>query len=806
MTAFAKESPLGCLIIAIVSCVTLTSQARAQQAQIANPYGRDVEFTVALRERQTLIGELSLHISKSGRPSISVNAFTSLLAGRITPEAVQALLKLNNQEGLITFDALKSLGYLLEFNDAQLDLAVGIPLNVRPRQDYSVMGGRREDVGDFDPVSGFSFAANMRLVGDYNRNEFSEDFVGSGNLNLLGRLGGIAYQSAYRIPSSGERLIHEGSRLIVDDVKRALRWQIGDIRPFSDNPIGGDDIFGIGVSTERDSLQPEYVARLRGTQTFSLDEISDVTISVNGRVVTRRTFVPGNYNIADFPFVLGRNQIELLVVNSSGGQKRLNFNQFLDSRLLQTGEADFGLAFGVASQAGFSQSRIYDTSAWTLNAHYVKGMSEKLTLGFATTLNDQRRVVLATGVYAGQKSVSSARLGLNFSDSGTKTGVLGFGLVRTHAGDRRIEASRTWRLGLDSRLDFNDLSKSLVNASIGYAWPITNSLNASTDLRFAGQTASVGFQTSYSLTRDLRVDVSLDWRFNRDSDLAGPGISIGLSRSFGVSGQSRGTYNSRLAEGRLNITNSPNLGLGNWSNSIELATFRDGGSVSSSHSALFNRFELSLSEAASWNNGRTSQRAGVSLGSALAYAQGSFAWGRPISDSFAIIDGHKSLGGRTISLESRGSQTGSIARTGLFGPALVSGLGSYAPRIVNVTVDDAPMGYDIGSGTFRVSPPLFGGYRFVVGSDTATTIVGTLLLPNGTPASLVAGIATSLDWPQTAPITVFTNANGQFSAMGLGMGKWSLKMRGVEGSFDFVIHANENSLIDVGTIYGGQKP
>jgi outer membrane usher protein len=789
------------LALALVLAATVTP-ALAQQSRVTNPYGRDVEFTVALRERQNLIGEVSLHMSQDGSLSVNLGMLTALLSGRITSAAKGALSQLELVEGRVGLDTLKRSGFELVFHDAELELEVSIPLTARPALDYSVMGAGRTQLGDFDRVAPFSFAANLRIAGDYSRNQFGEDFSGSGNVNIVGRAGPIAYQSAFRIPSNGGGLLHEGSRAILDDVKRALRWQIGDIRPFSASPVGGDDILGFGVSRETDILQPDNIARIRGTQTFSIQDPSEVTISVNGRIVSRRMFAPGNYNIADFPFVLGRNQIELLIQNQAGEEKRLSFNQFLDSRLLEAGKDDFGFVVGIASRPGFSQSRLYDAKNWTLNAHYIKGVSEKLTVGIATTLNNQRGVILATGVQAGVAGITSGRAGLNFSDN-SRIGVLGLGLVRNLENNGSVQASRTLRFGLDGRFDLKDRSNHLVNASIGYAWPLTKNMSANADLRISGENGSASFQTSYSLTRDIRFDVSLDWRFNKDQNLSGPGISIGLSRSFGTGGQSRARYDSWLNEGRLSVSNTPKIGLGQWSNTLEATTSDQGTSISSAQSALFNRFELATSAGGTWQSGNTSQRASFRAGSAIAFANGKLALGRPVNDSFAIIAGHRTLGNRVISLASRGSESGPMAKTGLFGPALVTGLGTYAPRVVSVTIEDPPEGYDIGSGTYRIAPPLFGGYGFVVGSDTAISVVGTLLLANGQPAALVAGTATSLDWPRINPITVFTNANGQFSVSGLGKGRWSLKMRGLAGTFDFTIGTTESSFIEVGNVRAG---
>lgn len=814
MTACARHPRLARLIeslllfalVVFFGSAGFASPVQAQQIRAANPYGTEVEFTVGLRDQRTQLGEVSLHISKDGILSISPVALVSALGNRITPAAGGDLLGLTTIDGRTDFAAFRQFGFELVFNDADLDLAVTIPLRARPKRDYSVMGSQSEEIGDFDPAAGFSIAANLRFLGDYSHSEFGSNLNGSATVDILGRAAGIAYQTNFRLSGTNGRLARESSRLIYDDLPHAVRWQIGDVRPFSASTVGGDDILGIGLSRETDTLRPERTARLRATQAFSIAETSEVVVSVNGRVVTRRMFPPGNYNIADFPFVQGRNQVELLIINQAGQQERLSFNQFLDNRLLEGGSDDFGIAIGISSAPGYNGPRTYNPSHLALNAHYIRGVTERLTMGMSTAHNSKRSTFLTTAVYAGRTGATSGRLGFTTDKSEGDIGILGFGVVRALGVTSAMVSSRTVRLGLDGRFDLSGSHRDLFNASIGYAWPVTKTINANLDLRISDRSGSSSIQTSIGLTSQIRLDISFDWRFGGDPTQRGPGVSIGLSRSFGRESQGRARYDSRLNEGRATFTSTPADGLGKWSSSFEAAVSDQTSSLSIAGSSFFNRSEFATQATSNWQNGRTIQRLGVRTGTALAFVNGQFAIGRPVADSFAIIGGHKSLKGRMISLRSQGGEASPMAKTGFFGPALVTGLGTYAPRTITVAVEDPPAGYDIGSGTFRVSPPLFGGYRFVVGSDTANSVIGTLVLANGQAVSLAVGTASSLDWPKTEPIVVFTNANGQFSVSGLGVGRWALNMRGIGALFEFLIEQNETNFVELGIIHARVAP
>ena len=808
MTACAKSTWIAgqigrfvtLLVFAFLSVLLPASPAHAQQNRTVNPYGADVEITVSLREQRSQLGEISLHISKDGKLSLSPLALVAALGTRVTSEASQDLMRLSTSDGRASFLEFRELGFELTFNEAELDLSITIPVTARPNRDYSIRGPQSDEIGGFDPVAGFSIAANLRMSGDYNHSDLDSDLSWAGNLGLLGRVAGLAYQANFRFSQTDRQLLRENTRFIYDDVARALRWQIGDVQPFAGSTVGGEDILGIGVSRETEALQPNHIARLRATQTFSIQETSEVIVSVNGRVVTRRFFPPGNYNIADFPFVQGRNQVDVVIVNSSGQQERLSFNQFLDSRLLELGRDNFGIVFGITSTPGYRGPRSYDESNWALNAHYIKGVTEHLTAGVSTAITSERSTFLATAVHAGRAGATSGRVGFTSDKNNGDIGVVGIGIVRALGTSAIKTPGQTVRIGLDSRFDFSGSGRNLVNASFGYAWPLTKTISANLDFRVSGRSGSSSFQTSIGLTSEIRLDIAVDWRFGEDPNQRGPAISIGVSRRFGRDSQGRARYDSRLGEGRIAVSSSAADGLGHWSTNVEAAASDRVSSLNVASSSFFNRVEVAGQASSTWQNGRNIRRLGVRSGAALAFVGGHFAIGRPVADSFAIIGGHKSLGGRIIGLRSQTSDANPIAETGFFGPALVTGLGTYTPKIISVTVEDPPAGYDVGSGTFRVMPPLFGGYRFVVGSDAANSIIGTLMLPNGKTANLAVGAATSIDWPQREPIVVFTNANGQFSLAGLGLGRWLLKMRDIETPFEFVIEPSATNFIELGIV------
>ncbi len=137
-----------------------------------------------------------------------------------------------------------------------------------------------------------------------------------------------------------------------------------------------------------------------------------------------------------------------------------------------------------------------------------------------------------------------------------------------------------------------------------------------------------------------------------------------------------------------------------------------------------------------------SQRSTFRLGTSIAVAGDAVSIGRPIYDSFAIVKPHRSLKGADVMVEP--TPFGYTANSGALGAGTMAGLSSYSERTVPVDVANAPVGTDIGQGSFKLFPAYRSGYVLEVGSDYNVTALGTMVNVDGQPVALVSGTATEL--------------------------------------------------------------
>jgi outer membrane usher protein len=219
--------------------------------------------------------------------------------------------------------------------------------------------------------------------------------------------------------------------------------------------------------------------------------------------------------------------------------------------------------------------------------------------------------------------------------------------------------------------------------------------------------------------------------------------------------------------------------VGAWS--VGLLTDRSGDDddpdITATAAYTANRFIVSAFHREEFaGDGGDSRSTGLRFGTAVAFADGRIAVGRPVDGAFLIAEAHPSLEDRHVLLGHDGQFY--AARSDAFGPALGSGYGPYRPARITTDVDNLPIGYDLGSGLVEIEPPYRAGYRVEVGSDAQITVIGTLLDKAGEPLDFVTGIARNTEHQDFPPLQVFTNHSGRFALLGAKPGVYRLEMSG----------------------------
>jgi len=769
-----------------------SSSGTEPQARI-NPTGKPVTLTVAAKDGPVYLGDIVVTIQPDDSIEFSSRRLMDLLSNVLDPDVLRNLQASFAGKTAIGPESFQASGIQLRYDPQQLAIAMDIASERRATRTVMVSPLERDKIGTYVKPAEFSAYLNIRGNVDYlwsgaDKGLQSPVLFLDGAARALGAV--IESQAVWQPGSNATDFQRLGTRLVYDDPKNLVRWTLGDLQPVTRGFQSVPDIAGLSVFRSYSVLQPQEIVRPRGDRSFQLTRSSTVEVFVNGELVRRLQLAPGTYNLRDFPFTQGANDVRLNILDDTGRSEVLRFNVFLDQSQLSAGLSEFGLYAGV--MAPLEAHGPNYSSKPAVSAFIRHGMSDALTLG--ANVQADSRVVMG-----GVEAVWGTSLG-TFSGSFSYSHIDGIGHGRAALAtfQRLIQRpngrSDSITLFFESRSrDFGPIGTVIPRnpfvweAGGGYSHTFTDYLYGGIDGRYS---RGRGLQRDLYTARATmgwrindRLTMTGDLRYERDNIRSGLGGLVSLTLRLGRYSNLRADYDTRTERARLSYNMMHGQGVGSYNLAADIERDRNGAGISAAGNYVSNRADLGFSHFGTFDDdfGRsTGQRTSFRFGTAIAVADGALTIGRPIYDSFAVVKGHESLKGANIRLDP--TEFGYVASTGALGTGLQPSLSSYAERTVKIDVPNAPAGYDLGQGAYRLFPPYRSGYRLDVGSGYNLTAMGRMTDRNGDPVALVTGTATELAHPEREPIPVFTNREGRFAATGLAAGRWRIDMLDTEKS------------------------
>ena len=753
-----------------------------------NTTGRPIDMITPVKDGATYLGDIVVTIDPEDNISFNTQRFLEVVSGVLDPRVVEAIRAAAGGRTSLSPADLTETGIAVQYVPQTLELALDVPSEMRASRSIQVSTLDRQPLGTFDAPAVFSAYLNARG---------SMDFVHTGSeegwadpvvlLDTAARYGGIVLESeGIAQPGVEEaRFQRQGTRFVIDDTESLVRYSFGDLRTVARGFQSVPDIAGISFYRSYSILQPQMIARPRGDRTFQLDRPSTVEISVNGQPTRRLRLDPGTYNLRDFPFTIGGNDIIVDILDDAGRTETLRFNLFFDQTQLASGLSEFGVFAGVKAPLGLREPEYSDD--WQFSGFYRRGMNDFWTLG----VNGQADEI---GQMAGIESLFATSAGV-FSFSLAQSHIDGVG--DGHAGNFTYQRLLQRSNGYSDALSFFVESRSEDFGPVGVTIPdnrydyevgasysrvFNDYVYGGFDLRYSHARDDLDEDAeSYRTTLGLRLTDAVSARFdliyeNPETDGNFVGL-FSLTARLGGFSSARADYDSRGNRARLSYQAIGGQGVGSYNVAANVERTDEDSGLNASANYYGNRAEFGISHFGVFEEGfggATDERTSVRIGSSLAVADGVFSFGRPIYDSFAIVRGHRNLNDTEILVEP--VFEGFTASTGVLGAATQPNLSSYTERTITVEAPEAPQGADIGRGSFRLFPPYRSGYDLVVGTDYSVTAVGRMLDRDGAPVSLIAGRATELAHPDREPVTLFTNREGRFGATGLAPGRWRIEM------------------------------
>lgn len=803
----------GCLVAGPLAAQAQAPTAADAAAATPVRQAREMSFAVPLVYDQRVLGDVIVRIAGGGASSYETQAMRRELGTLLNDAGKLALDEAIGDRAFIDDAILAQIGAMVRFDTNQLEVVIeSLDGRYRPVGTIGAPSRKRErfDLPVIEPA-GFSAYLNINGNLDYDDADGLQKpelylFGASRYKNLVIELDGAIsdqFGSDYRFYRRSVRAIYD----IPGDYRRVTA---GDLQPDTVPLLPSPAIGGVSVERRRRTFQPFLPASRLGGREIYLDTDSTVDVLINGIEHETLNLDAGRYDLANLPLQFGSNNVQLRIRDAAGREQTVDYDYFFEPLDLEAGDYEYVASVGLLAKSLSYQPDYSDTVAAV--AYYRRAFSESLILGGGVQLSKDRQIFAAEttvvpqvfpGVFDLQGAVSTGggtgyavRAGYRWRGGDNGSGrQLNVTLDYQSSGYRTLDSSFT--------TPFSTLS---VSASVTQAFSNDTFGTAGVSYTRLGGARSkqklAYAEVAHRVDSRLRVVAGAEYgddRFYRRN----VGVRLGISMLFGGGNRANADYRSRTGTFRSTVSRGAEDHVGSWGYDAGVSDSRGDTSADASINYVGNRFDARATVFTRGNGigGVTDrQRARLQVGTAVAFADGAFGIGRPVSDSFAVIEPHPAIKDREVITGRNLRNDKYDARSGVFGGAVQGDISSYSPQNLQFDLAGLGTGYDIGDGLARVDPPFHSGYKIVVGSNRYVSAVGNLVV-EGQPLALASGTLSAVDDDGFEPQPFFTNSAGRFGIFGLAPGKtYVVTLTGSARTLRIEVPESNDGLYRIGTV------
>ena len=696
----------------------------------------------------------------------------SAVEGDLPEDLFQELKQIGEGDEWILLSELEF--YSPVFNLDNLRLRLTTPPEERNRQTLDFRSQWQRDISDSirpQPASAYLNIKNL-----YTHANNSHEY----KINLDGpwHRGNWVVEARGDIDTERSRVLdYHDLRAVRDYPDTLARLTIGETLSLHPRLLSSDTIQGVRYATDF-NMQPTLITEPISEFTFLLERDSLVEIWVNGEQQKFMRLPAGPYDIRSLSLTSGFNEVVIKLTDDLGEEELLTFQAISGPNLLAPGRHAFSYSIGVRGGG-----RKY-TDEVIGSAFYRRGVSERLTLSVEGQAEEKYQ---ALGV--GCDFASSYLYGsLDTAVSHMSPSLVG-GVVRAVLGRELNRFQFAFRFDLQTREYLSQtqnlsLSRTKMSESFSLSGPLSDgwgSLNA----HFVNATKWAGGTVR---TAEVRWEkrLSSHWRMDLAylySLLGSPQQDVRFALHYTVLGDRMSrNHVARYRSEAQALRNSVSGRQGSeWCADWKLAHHRDwtkakqakdaiSGVVRRNANRCTGAYSVWVDDVGSENRFRHH----VNFSTAIAYVDGQWAVGRPITDSFAIVSLHPSLDEPSYQVVRAGQSL--WAATPQMG-ALVHDLRSYIP--VQFSVEGEA--FEFETQPFLLFPSYKTGTHVVAGgyedNRGPISVTGVLVDGDGVPLEYKALIFSMKGDDSMEPFFSFTNEKGRFRAVGLRPGEtYSVKV------------------------------
>lgn len=791
--------------------------------QSFQPQAQQIELPIPTMLWGRSIGNAPARLVGDALQGVDPLRLADLLKSAMKEEPVARLRSLGS--GYVSPETIASSGVRIAYDPNSLSLELTVDPSLL--RDVDLFLHQSEDYGNYAQIEPSRYALGVdggltvaqRLNGGDRNTDVRLHLDGFANLGGIDGVYADFAGWANFDPRNGERAINrERLTLFKDDRERAIRYSAVDVRPEALPLMGASSFLGVGIERRYGDIRPNEIVRPLGQSSILLERPATVEIEVNGALLRRFEAPAGRINLNDIPFVNLGNDVRIYVEDEFGRREVDAFSFSARENLLAPGVSEFGLAGGALQRDSIGGSE-WATDDYGAMAYYRQGVTPGLTLGAGATASDHGYVGVAGNVVAalpyggGQLDAAWSR-----ADDPRGGAASGFSLAASY--DAEFDGLGYDKDQLTLRAEYRSKDFSLLGEGGGR----DERLSASAAYRMRFQEGpSVNLGAGYDRFGDLQnvslragashsfgaltASAAVEHVFRDEGRSDDTRILLSASMPLGDDARLRASYASARDRAALEYDKRHYDRVGDYGYNLRVERDEDSVGFYGRADYIGNRFSVgaALNQTAESVDAvfdRDSPLVGaLRLNSGVGIADGRVGVGRRVGRGFLLIDPHPTLRDSVVSIGDRADGRAPLVRTDGLGPIVAPISGDYRFSQVSLNVDEAPIGYDVGSGVYALQSGARVGAVATVGGDAFYSARGVLQDAAGQPVALQYGRLVPQDG--RAAQDLFTNAAGVFFASGLAPGVYDLEIAGLRSRIEIAVPA-EGALIELGAVSLGE--
>ena len=677
-----------------------------------------------------------------------------------------------NAEPYLSLRSVEGLSYL--FNDKSLTIEIEADPTLLPTNTL-----------DLSPVrnSGVLYPKDNSLFLNYGLSYHTRgDSFAFSDLNLASELG-VRIKDTLFLTNSLFTELPDQSRFVrlntsfIRDDRQTMRRIIGGDFPASSGELGSQLNMG-GVSLSKVYRIDPYLIR-SPLFNFSglLTRPSEVDVYVNGLRVRTERFSPGEFELRNLQAISGGQNIEIVVRDPFGREQRYFSPFYFSDNILREGLHEYSYNIGALRENFGLASNDY--AHLVFSAFHRYGVSDSFNAGVQAeggkglvNAGVQSSVKLSTyGLLRAEAAASfrqndtgyAGRVGYEYQSS-TLQGSLS---IQTFSDGYRTLADTTDTI---QRRKFN------LFAGFGYTLPFLGSL-AVQYLKMDLFNGTGNSDLNLSWTRQLWKQVFFNASYRHILEpQTGNEASVAITWSFAPGYSALASLQGiKEADAQvISVRKDPPVGEGTgWSvraertrnNASEGFTFNPTLQYNAQRGIL--RGDYTMTE----SSGTSNQDLLLSLSGSLLHLGNTFAFARPVSDSFAVVKVGDVEG---IRIHANGQTLG---RSDSQGKVVVPELTSFYENQLTMEDKDVPVDYLMQKVRLLVSPPFRSGSCLTFPLQKYLSFTGNISLASGEKSEPLSNAELTLTAPD-GKVTFWTGDKGEFY---FDNGQAEMDVRSVQG-------------------------